>query len=95
MNMTNKIDEIIGLESKNKPQQKSYRLPEKYMPVQAEKPMLQSVYAESTEVGANASNNGVIVIPMSADGLPWLRLCLSKEAAKELVDSVSEILDSL
>ena len=65
------------------------------MPTQTEKPILQSVYAESAEVGANASNNGVIVIPMSGDGLPWLRLCLSKQAAKELVNSVSEVLDSL
>ena len=93
--MPDKIDEIVGLESKSKSQPKSYKLPDKYMPPQAEKPLLQSVYAESTEVGANASYNGVIVIPMSGDGLPWLRLCLSKEAAKELVDSVSEVLDSL
>ena len=93
--MPDKIDEIVGLESKNKPQQKSHKLPDKYMPTQTDKPLLQSVYAESAEVGANASNNGVIVIPMSGDGLPWLRLCLSKQAAKELVNSVSEVLDSL
>ena len=93
--MPDKIDEIVGLESKNKPQPKSHKLPDKYMPTQTEKPILQSVYAESAEVGANASNNGIIVIPMSGDGLPWLRVCLSKEAAKKLVDSVSEVLDSL
>ena len=67
--MPDKIDEIVGLESKNKPQPKSHKLPDKYMPTQTDKPLLQSVYAESTEVGANASNNGVIVIPMSGDGL--------------------------
>jgi hypothetical protein len=92
--MPDKIDEITGID-KPTPQAPSPRLEARYLPSQAEKPLLQSAYAESVKVGANASNNGVIVIPFSGDGLPWLRLCLSKEAAKELQEKLDEILDSL